>query len=74
MFDLAVVTGTSVGGNPPGNVNFWICNPDQVTGASGSEVCAAGDGTALGGNPGALVADAGSSPPTSGLKASNSSY
>ena len=65
LFDLAVVTGTAAGGSPPGAVNFWICDPSQVSGAAGAEVCADGAGTALSGNPRTLVADAGSSPPTS---------
>ena len=65
LFDLAVVTGTTAGGSPPGAVNFFICDPTQVSGAAGAEVCASGAGTALAGNPRTLVADAGSSPPTS---------
>lgn len=65
LFDLAVVTGNAVGGSPPGSVSFWICDPDQVTGTGASAQCAPDTGTALSGNPRALVADAGSSPPTS---------
>jgi hypothetical protein len=66
LFDKAVVTGTSVGGSPPGAVNFFLCDPTQVTGAAGAEVCPANvAGTALSGNPRTLVADAGSNPPTS---------
>ena len=65
LFDKAVVQGTSVGGSPPGTVNFFLCNPGQVTGTAGSETCASGTGTALTGNPRTLVADTGSSPPTS---------
>jgi hypothetical protein len=60
LFDKAVVTGTAVGGSPPGAVNFSICDPSQVTGAAGSEVCALGDGTALSGNPRTLVPGANS--------------
>jgi hypothetical protein len=37
-------------------VNFFICNPSQVTGLAGAEVCAAGNGTALAGNPRTLAA------------------
>ena len=33
IFDRAVVTGTSVGGTPTGTVDFFLCNPSQVTGA-----------------------------------------
>jgi hypothetical protein len=65
LFDKAVVTGTSVGGSPPGNVNFFICDPGHLTGSSGSETCPKGTGTPLTGNPRPLSADAGSSPPTS---------
>jgi hypothetical protein len=69
LFDKAVVTGTAVGGNPPGTVDFFLCDPTQVTGAAGSEVCASG-GTNLSGNPRTLVADANSSPPTSSVLSS----
>ena len=51
LYDVAVVTGNSVGGSPTGNVNFFVCNPSQVTGAAGAEVCGATDGTAVTGNP-----------------------
>jgi hypothetical protein len=51
VVDHALVTGTTAGGNPTGNVNFFICNPSQVTGAAGSEVCADPNGSALSGNP-----------------------
>jgi hypothetical protein len=70
LYDKAVVTGTSVGGSPPGAVNFFICNPDQVTGTAGNEVCPTSGGTALSGNPRALSADANSSPPTSSVLSS----
>jgi hypothetical protein len=69
LYDKAVVTGTAVGGNPPGTVDFFLCNPSQVTGAAGAEVCATG-GTNLSGNPRTLVADANSSPPTSSVLSS----
>jgi hypothetical protein len=55
LFDKAVVTGTAVGGPPPGTVDFFLCDPTQVTGAAGAEVCASG-GTNLSGNPRTLVA------------------
>src|SRR5262249_41766665 len=47
----------------------FLCDPTQVTGAAGAEVCASG-GTNLGGNPRTLVADASSSPPTSSVLSS----
>jgi hypothetical protein len=59
LFDRAVVTGTSIGGTPTGSVNFFVCNPNQLTGG----VCAAGTGSAVTGNPKALSAVAGSNPP-----------
>ena len=70
LYDKAVVSGTAVGGTPPGTVEFWICNPTEVSGASGAETCAAGTGTALAGNPRTLVAVAGSSPPSSSVLSS----
>ncbi len=60
LYDKAVVTGTAAGGNPPGSVNFFVCSGAQLSGAAGSEVCAAGAGTALSGNPRALSPVAGS--------------
>jgi len=48
VFDHAVVTGDSADGFPTGNVTFFICNPSQVTGTAGNEVCASGDGTQVG--------------------------
>ena len=69
LYDKAVVTGTAAGGNPPGTVDFFLCNPTQTTGAAGAEVCATG-GTNLSGNPRTLVADAGSSPPSSSVLSS----
>ena len=69
LFDKAVVSGTTAGGNPPGAVNFFVCAPGQTTGAAGAEVCATG-GTALSGNPRTLVADAGSNPPSSSVLSS----
>jgi hypothetical protein len=62
IYDKAVVTGTSVGGTPTGTVDFYLCNPSQVSGAAGSEVCAAGAGTLV--NSPTLSGDSGSSPPT----------
>ena len=59
LFDKAVVTGTSAGGTPTGNVNFFVCNPNQLTGG----VCAANTGTAVTGNPKALSPVALSNPP-----------
>jgi hypothetical protein len=56
--DHALVTGTAAGGSPTGTVNFFICNPSQVTGAAGAEVCASPDGTAVSGNPKALTSGA----------------
>jgi hypothetical protein len=50
IFDKAVVTGTAAGGDPTGDVNFFVCGPI----ASGT--CATG-GTAVAGNPKALVSD-----------------
>lgn len=70
LYDKAVVTGTAVGGTPTGTVSFWICNPNQVTGSSGSETCASGTGTALSGNPRTLAADSGSSPPSASVLSS----
>jgi hypothetical protein len=70
LYDKAVVTGTAVGGNPPGTINFFVCDPTQVQGAAGSENCPSGFGTPLGGNPRTLLADAGSSPPTSSVLSS----
>jgi hypothetical protein len=62
IHDKAVVTGTAAGGNPPGSVEFFYCDPSQVQGSAGSETCSTG-GTSLGSET--LSADAGSSPPTS---------
>jgi hypothetical protein len=57
VFDHAVVTGSAAGGSPTGTVSFWICDPTQVTGSAGSEVCSVG--TALSGNPVAVAAGPG---------------
>jgi hypothetical protein len=65
VVDHAVVTGSSLGGTPSGTVSFSICNPSQVTGSAGSEVCASGNGTALAGNPVTATAIVGSDPPQS---------
>jgi hypothetical protein len=61
VVDHALVTGTDAGGNPTGTVDFFICNPTQVTGGAGSEVCADPNGTALAGNPVTLTPVVGSS-------------
>jgi len=65
VFDYAKVTGNSADGTPLGSVNFFICDPTQVTGLAGAEVCASGNGTALTGNPRTATAIALSSPPAS---------
>lgn len=65
VVDHALITGAAGFGTPSGVVNFFICNPSQVTGAAGSEVCAAGNGTALSGNPVTATAVQGSNPPQS---------
>jgi hypothetical protein len=62
IYDTAVVTGTAIGGTPTGTVDFVVCDPGQVSGAAGSEVCAAGDGTAVTPSP-TLSGVSGSSPP-----------
>jgi hypothetical protein len=59
LYDLAVVTGTTIGGTPTGAVNFFVCNPNQLT----SGACAANTGNAVSGNPKALSAVANSNPP-----------
>lgn len=64
LYDKAVVTGATAGGNPPGTVDFFLCDPTEVTGGAGSEVCASG-GTDLSGNPRTLSPIALSSPPAS---------
>ena len=64
VVDHALITGAAGFGTPTGTVDFFICNPSQVTGAAGSEVCASG-GTALSGNPVTATAVAGSDPPQS---------
>jgi hypothetical protein len=65
VVDYALVTGATGFGTPTGAVNFFICNPTQVTGAAGAETCAAGTGTPLSGNPRTVTAVANSSPPQS---------
>ena len=69
VFDEAVVTGVTSGGTPTGTVDFFICDPSQVQGASGSETCATG-GDALAGNPRTLSGNAGSSPPSASVTSS----
>ena len=63
VFDYAKVTGTTAGGTPTGTVSFFVCDPTQVTGAAGSEVCAAGNGSAVTGNPKTIAPVANSNPP-----------
>jgi hypothetical protein len=58
IFDRAVVTGTSAGGDPTGSVNFFVCGPI----ASGT--CDTG-GTPVAGNPQGLVSDGNSATFTS---------
>jgi hypothetical protein len=65
VYDHAVVTGDAAGGTPTGTVSFFICDPSQVTGSAGSEVCASGNGTALAGNPVTATPVLLSSPPQS---------
>jgi hypothetical protein len=60
--DHAVVTGDSADGTPTGTVHFFVCDPTQVTGAAGSEICATG-GTDLGSVNATAIT--GSSPPKS---------
>ncbi len=50
IFDKAVVTGSAAGGDPTGDVNFFVCGPV----ASGT--CDTG-GSAVAGNPQTLVSD-----------------
>jgi hypothetical protein len=70
LYDKAVVTADqSGGGDVTGTVAFFLCNPSQVTGAAGSEVCASG-GTNLSGNPRTLVPIAASNPPASSVLSS----
>ena len=65
LFDKAVVTAAETGGgNVVGAVNFFLCDPTQVQGGTGTEVCATG-GTALSGNARTLVPIGAASPPAS---------
>src|SRR5262249_29566130 len=48
VFDHAVVTGDAADSFPEGTVSFFICNPGQVTGSSGSEVCPTSAGSQVG--------------------------
>jgi hypothetical protein len=61
VYDKAVVTGTSVGGDPTGTVSFFICGPI----ASGTCDGTTNVGTAVTGNPVTLVSDGNSSTYTS---------
>ena len=70
LYDKAVVTANSAGGGDvTGTVDFFLCNPSQVTGAAGFEVCASG-GTNLSGNPRTLVPIAAPTPPSSSVLSS----
>ncbi len=60
--DHAVITGATGFGNVTGTVNFFVCDPTQTTGASGSERCQTG-GTAAGSKSATPVAAA--NPPKS---------
>ena len=51
IFDKAVVTGQAAGGDPTGDVNFFVCGP-----ITAPATCTTG-GTAVQGNPKALVSD-----------------
>jgi hypothetical protein len=51
VYDRSVVTGSAAGGDPTGNVDFFVCGPIVAP-----ALCTAG-GTALTGNPQALVSD-----------------
>jgi hypothetical protein len=53
IFDKAVVTGTSAGGDPTGQVNFFVCGPI----ASGTCDGTTNVGSAVPGNPKTLVSD-----------------
>ncbi len=56
VVDHAVVTDLDAGGGPPtGSVNFFVCNPTQTSGGSGSEFCDSGFGDPVTGNPVALT-------------------
>src|SRR5205823_13093287 len=48
VYDHAVVTGDPADGFPEGTVTFFICNPGQVTGTAGNEVCPATAGSQVG--------------------------
>ncbi|MEY2422692.1 MAG: hypothetical protein QOI95_2759 [Acidimicrobiaceae bacterium] len=63
VVDHAVITGATGLGDPTGTVSFSVCNPTQVSGAAGSEVCASGAGTAVSGNPVTATAVVGSEDP-----------
>src|SRR4029079_15390345 len=49
--DYVRVDGATGFGDPTGTVSFFICNPSQISGPAGSEVCATGAGSAVTGNP-----------------------
>ncbi len=51
IFDRAVVTGEAAGGDPLGDVNFFVCGP-----IAAPATCTTG-GTAVQGNPKSLVSD-----------------
>jgi len=56
------VTGDSAAGSPTGTVTFFICNPGQVTGSAGAEICPDGAGSQVG-SPVTVTAIGGSNPP-----------
>ncbi|HEU5034192.1 MAG TPA: Ig-like domain-containing protein [Mycobacteriales bacterium] len=53
VYDRAIVTGTAAGGDPTGSVNFYVCGPIATGTCDGTT----NTGTAVSGNPKALVAD-----------------
>jgi hypothetical protein len=63
VYDHAVVTGVAGDGFPDGNVTFYLCDPTQVSGTSGNEVCAQGAGTEVGSAAVDTTEITGSSPP-----------
>jgi hypothetical protein len=60
IYDKAVVTANQSGeGRPTGTVSFFVCDPNHTTTDATGTYCAAGDGTAVTGNPVSLTADSG---------------
>jgi hypothetical protein len=60
VVDHALVTGATGFGVPTGGVDFFICDPSQVTGSGSTATCATGTGTALADNRRALTGVSGS--------------